>query len=443
MKNHKELNDDLLKNFLDRTFFKAWKISTEEKRNNNSLVNYSTLEFDMNPTCSLDCKYCYLSKHSEELMPKASWNNKKILDNLKIYLEWMKKNNFHPNLELFSGEPLVQNIGYEILDTILDWYDGKEQISISVPTNMDFLHYPDKTKRVFDYFEKFRKKNVSFFLSASVDGKYLEENRPHRSPLLKYDDAFYEKLFDFCSVTGTGFHPMVYSNGIEKWKDNFLWFQGMFEKYGLPWDSLYLLEVRNQEWSAKQCLELEKLIRFVTIWAWDKLGHNSDDMMTFLFKRHGYNILTNTLSTTGRGIGCSIQSTMQLRLGDLKFYPCHRTSYNFMEAGEFVVKDGKIDDITSINPALFFAINGMDITMQPMCTHCAMRAFCQGGCLGSQYETTGELFSPIPTVCRMFYTKLRAVFRVFEEIGILPRVLSYINRDKVEIYKYLKKENIL
>lgn len=449
MKNHRELNDELLNNFLNRTFFQSWKMTADERDRCGGFINYASLELELNPTCSLHCKYCYLSKYGKELMPKESWNNKKILKNLGYLLDWLKKEKLNPRLELFSGDPLVQNVGYDVLDMILDWYDNEAGTTLSVPTNMDFLHYEDKTQKVLDYYKKFAEKKINFYLSASVDGKFMEENRPHRSSLLKYDDAFYDKLFRFCKVTGTGFHPMVYSSGVERWKDNFLWFQDMFERYGIPWDNLYLLEVRNGEWTLDQCKELDKLIHFVGMWAWDKLGHDKDKMIEFIFDHHGYNILSNTLSSCGRGIGCSIQSTMMLRLGDLKFSPCHRTSYDFMNAGEFIIggtsigsKDGIIG-ISAINPSLFFAINAMNITMQPMCTSCAIRTFCQGGCLGSQYETTGDLFAPIPSVCRMFHWKLRATFNLFKEVGILPQVLKIINKDKAETHKYLVEENIL
>jgi hypothetical protein len=57
----------------------------------------------------------------------------------------------------------------------------------------------------------------------------MEENRPYKSNLdlpieVIRDDAYYDKCFDFVKNNGGGFHPMIYSKNIEKWKDNFLWF---------------------------------------------------------------------------------------------------------------------------------------------------------------------------------------------------------------------------
>lgn len=57
---------------------------------------------------------------------------------------------------------------------------------------------------------------------------------------------------------------MVYSNGIEYWVDNFMWFIKMFLKYNivkledlkfLPRFPIYLLEVRNPEWKRKHMIE--------------------------------------------------------------------------------------------------------------------------------------------------------------------------------------------
>jgi radical SAM protein with 4Fe4S-binding SPASM domain len=217
----------------------------------------------------------------------------------------------------------------------------------------------------------------------------------------------------------------------------------MFEKYGIPFNNLYLLEVRDPNWTVKQCEDFEQFIKFLVHWCWDACGHNLDKMIEFIFKGKGFNFLSNGVTTVGRGIGCSIQTALMLRLGDLKFSPCHRTSYDFMNGGEFKVKDGKIDGITAINPSLFFTINAFNISSVPMCNTCPISQFCSGGCLGSQYETTGDPFSPIPTVCRMNFYKLRALFSTYKEIGIMPKILNILGETKVNAYKYCLKENIL
>jgi radical SAM protein with 4Fe4S-binding SPASM domain len=442
---YKEQNDQLLNNFLNRTFFTSWGMTSKEREEKPYYSNYASLELGMNPTCSTKCKYCYLAKFGEDLIPKEAWDKKKILGNLFILLKWLKKNNFNPHLEIFSGDPLVQNVAYDMMEMICDWYGNKapDGSMLIIPTNMDFLHYNSKINSIFNFIERFAKKNVKLSLSASVDGLYLENNRPHRSPLLKYDETFYNRLFRFSAATGTGFHPMVYSEGIEMWPKNFLWFQEMFDKYKIPWSNLYLLEVRNKEWTIDQCVGLEKFMNFLVNWTWDKCDRDVDKMIDFIFRGKGFNILSNGMSTIGRGIGCSIQSTLMLHLGNLKFFPCHRTSYNFMDSGEFIVEDGEISNIKALNPAFLLAINSMNISGSPMCHSCPISQFCSGGCLGSQYETTGDPFSPIPSVCRMMHYKFRGIFNAYEEIGIMPKILGLIAKEKVEGYKFCLKEGVL
>ncbi|GAI96295.1 unnamed protein product, partial [marine sediment metagenome] len=152
-------------------------------------------------------------------------------------------------------------------------------------------------------------------------------------------------------------------------------------------------------------------------------------MVDFLFRR-AFNTLGSALSTTGRGLGCSIQSTIHLRLGDLVMAPCHRTSYKGMNYAHFEVKDGRIAGIIADNPELMTAIISLDGKNMPMCEVCLIKHLCSGGCLGSQFETTGDLFSPIPSVCRLEHARIMAMVEAYKEIGIYDTVLGRVNREK-------------
>ena len=76
------------------------------------------------------------------------------------------------------------------------------------------------------------------------------------------DDDYYERAFSFCKKYGYGFHPMVYSKGIDLWKKNFVWFQEMFKKHDLKFNSFMLLEVRNEEWTSSEAMELAEFTEF-------------------------------------------------------------------------------------------------------------------------------------------------------------------------------------
>jgi len=333
-----------------------------------------------------------------------------------LLTDWLRDSGFHGVIEIFSGEPTQLSFFWEILDYILD---NLPNAHVVIPTNMTFLLDEGLTKNM-----ETRLKTKRVHLSASIDGKYLQSlNRPFKFKQ-RYDDEFFEKAFTFAKKWHIGFHPMIYSNGIELWKKNFLWFMEMYEKYNLPKESLYLLEVRNEEWSVKQIYEFYKFTRFLVGYAFDVIA-NKDirAFKDFIFKKRGFNILSSPFTTIGRGIGCSIQSTLTVRLGDLAIVPCHRLAYDSFVAGRFVVRDGKIVGIEAENPETFISILTADIRNSPICETCILKHLCSGGCLGAQFESTGNLFAPIPTVCMAEHWKVLGILLEMKERDILYDVM--------------------
>jgi len=244
------------------------------------------------------------------------------------------------------------------------------------------------------------------------------------------DDEYYDKVFAFSKKWGSGFHPMIYSNRIEYWKENFLWFQQKYEEFGLNWKNLYLLEIRNVEWSNKQIKEFTEFLKFVYRWAFDKCEKDFKTFKKFIFDDKGFNLLHSSLTSVGRGIGCSIQSTLAVRTGDLAIVPCHRTSYSHLLLGRFRVKDGEITGVEALNPELWIAIASFTTRMQPYCETCMLSPLCVGGCLGAQLEVTGDMFTPIPTVCKMIHAKIKAQIEVLKELGVYERLVREINPPK-------------
>lgn len=539
-------NDEVMKSFLERTFYARWKNPVGKH-----LQNFSGIEFMLNARCNLACKYCYLARFGDQLFPEELNDEETTLRNLDTLIRWIKENDFYPKLELFTGETFTQPIAFKILDLIIDelgdpnWdkeylirsvakkqrkvrvvnassfqvgqlvhirnhkqfevnviasIEGnaiimKNPVSedkdihegykvsdksyvcdiervIVIPTNFTFLLSDVLTEKVEDLLQRAKDSNIRISLSASFDGKYCEANRPFKrnvaysevSPARvwswKYkgltdprDDAYYDKAFAFAKKWNFGFHPMVYSEHVEDWEKNFLWFQENFEKIGHPWMYLYLLEIRNVEWSDKQLQDYMKFIKFLWRWSYQKCGHNIERLFHFLFNNKGFNILSGVLSSTGRGIGCSIQATLFVRLGDLTIMPCHRTGYEHFKYGQFKVESGiqkikgyklkagkrikgytkdsgdRIIGVEAENVDLMMCIYSMDSANWPYCESCLINPLCNKGCLGSQYEVTGDLFTPIPTVCRMYHAKVRATVEVLTELKIFDTVLDRISSD--------------
>ena len=90
-------DDQLIENFLQKTFFSAWK---PENKDVTKYQNYKTLELQVNAACDLKCKYCYYAKYKNELYPPSIAKHSLTLKNLDIVLNWLTENNYRPNLEV-------------------------------------------------------------------------------------------------------------------------------------------------------------------------------------------------------------------------------------------------------------------------------------------------------------------------------------------------------
>ena len=435
----KKENDQVIENFLNRTFFSAWK--PENVGNTIKYGNYNSLELQINAACDLKCKYCYYAKYKKDLYPAQISGKSNILKNLDMVLAWLKKNNYYPHLEIFSGEPFFQDIGFEVLERLIDWQNENEvRHAIMIPTNYSFIFDDDKIQRMEDLFAKSKER---IFLSCSVDGKYSDANRPFIDGRIR-DDEYYDRMFKFSKKHMFGFHPMIYSENIEQWPENWLWFQENMKKYEIPFTHIYLLEVRNKEWNKKQIMEYYKFVRFVMRWTWNHVKDHviPEKFPKYVFDQKLFNMF-NIFSTNHRGLGCSMQSTTQLRLGDLTTSVCHRAAYKGHNLWRFRTNDKEITGIEGLNINLAIAAASFDFKNSPFCNYCTIREFCTGQCLGSMYETTGDPFMPIPTVCALEHAKVAGILDELKELGLWQHFYNWtgVKQNSIKVYyEYMQKE---
>jgi radical SAM protein with 4Fe4S-binding SPASM domain len=436
---------ELFEWFLENSFYKAWR---DYKTKEPHLLNYKHFELMINHKCNLKCKYCYMDKYHKAYFPKGSQNPQAILENTDMLIDWFAENGFAPKVEIFAGDslndPTCRKVIHKFLDACLEGrYVTHELI---LPTNGGWLLHENKIRDVEAIREKAEFAGVYCHFSFSVDGKYMDkENRPFKSDRLDYSDEFYHRMFSFmANHFASGPHPMVYSNNIENAKKNFLWWQEQMEKYNLPWNNLYMLEVRNAEWTVGQTQKYTEFIEFLLRWVWDKLGQDKARFVDWISKEHGFNIIGMPFAKTMRGMPCSIQSCMTLRLGDLTVIPCHRTAYKHMETAKMLTEDGKITGFEAKNIELWFAIQAIHNTVYPFCEGCNINNLCSGGCLGAQYEATGSLFTPIPSVCRLVHAKIATLVKVFLDFGVYTELLVRLDkatgRDLERIRKYITED---
>ncbi len=439
-------NNELVNNFLNKSFFKAWKWD----RNKPFPIEYGNMckfELQVTAACNLKCKYCYYEKYSnisplgdEGLYPSNISKPKDVLNNMDILFRWLEKNEMFPIFDIFSGELFATELGFKALEKTIDFYIRNKVTHryISVPSNMSFIEDDNKVKRIEGLIKKCKDSNNKLFISASIDGLYCEKNRPFKSGGHKRD---YDKLFAFCAKHEYLFHPMIYYDEIEHWKDNFLWFQQMVDKHKIPWSGVYLLEVRNDGWTVDSVKKANEFWEFVTIWTYNKVYPMFNDKYKTI--KH---ILTNSLlnvfsifSLIGRGMGCSIQSSVQLRLGDLTCNPCHRTSYSQFNTWKFEVEDNEITNIKALNQDLMIAVYTTAVTNFPYCQDCFIKHMCPGGCLGSQYESSGDLFTPIPSVCLLEHGKFYTILETMEKLDCIDSILKLVAPNiKSTILNYFK-----
>ena len=414
----KEENDELGRSFLERMYFEEWKKDVKDRSGNRT-----SLELDSHFDCNLDCKYCYVAKYGDELYPDE--DDSTLYENAEKVMEWLVENGMNPSLELFAGEPLVKDVNFEILEMIFQKFEDVEKSppDIVIPTNFTWVKSDKYLEKVEELMVKSREAGMPVHLSASIDGKYCADNRPP----IDFTEEDYEKIFDFAKEWNCGFHPMIYSEEIENWKDNWRWFQEKFDEYGMPFNNIYLLEVRNREWSKEQINEFGEFLKWLIDWTVYKVG--KERLLDFIFD-DGYNILSHSFCTVGRGIGCSIQSTVFLRLADLGIGPCHRLSYDQFMLAELVEEDGKIEDVDVKKPELLIGHTAFHNEYQPMCEKCTINKLCTGQCLGAMYEYTGDIFSPVPNVCRLEYKKVASLIEKFRELGLLKKLKFRVNDAK-------------
>jgi radical SAM protein with 4Fe4S-binding SPASM domain len=428
-------NEEFFKTFLESTFFDNWRNSTRDSMKHH---NYSSIEFSLGYACDLSCSYCYYTRYGKELYGKKSIKKENVLSNVEKVMKFIVKNNMLVNIEIFAGEIFVISYIWDIFDIILKHEAmlpvEKRPFAIIAPSNMSFLK--EGREEIFDKFAEYRQRfaelDIFFGISASVDGPFLDnDNRPSKTKK-PYTKEFYEKLISYGTEFDYGYHPMIYSTGIEHWIDNYLWFAQNIQT------NLYLLEVRNAEWNTKQSKQLYYFMKFLVHKIFKDSNENHDSFLEFLGKR-GTNIIESTYSTIGRGIGCSLQSTLQLNMNELSLSSCHRLAYDYLQAGTFDFHEDGGYDFNPGNVEMYIATHAVDSKSMVPCDSCAINELCSAGCLGANLEATGDAFINPPTMCAMEHAKILGIFEAFEEIGIVDRIYSMVPIRKASQIKNLLK----
>ena len=401
------------------------------------------LEFFISPVCNQKCEYCYLVNYGEQLYPKEYRDSETILKNLDIFIDFLIENDTMPTaLDLFTGEIWETPFGAQVLKKLMRMVNTPttNQLQIlTIPTNFSFITNDKARNMIEKYIEAFKFHGVEVVLSCSYDGPLIENiNRPFNNQENRVDKGTQEYadiLFEWCSRYGFGFHPMVNAFSIEKWPEQIKWWIDQIEKYNLNLYSYTMfLEVRNNNWTDDKITGYLKYLNTFIDYCIEHVHHNDiNDFMKYVCDigdsrcpnesvTRNYNTMGYSRSTNNKG--CSVDRMMCIRLGDLAWVPCHRTSYEKLIYGRFKVnQDNKIEGIQALNIPMYVAINSLTYKGHIKCDVCPINSICMRGCYGSQMEDSKEIFYPCDTVCELFMAKWLFLKEKYHQLCSQPGVL--------------------
>lgn len=462
---HKE-QDKIFEQYLDDVYFTNWRKRYDGTLDKNKRTNISSIELILFPHCNYNCTYCYITNHGKELYPEIPGESPElILSNLKKVLNWITDNNFKlETLDLFSAEFFAQNQWSDVLDIIYEHLTSTYKFInyMTIPTNMSFVMDDNKAKLVDSYIMKFGKFGVGIFLSASVDGLHCDNvSRPGST---KYNEEFYTRVFSFCQKYNFGFHPMMSATTVHAWKDNYTWFLDKYEEYGIQTSHRYtdkdhpnnrsrigtpfILEVRNNDWTEERIDVYEEFLRFEFKTLLERVFKNDLEWMSVCLLKIRNPEINNNIQNTmlsilpeGR-ITCSIQAQLFIRVRYLDIVPCHRTCYDKFQYGSFKLDDsGKICGYKANNIPLQMKIMEMNpLYSMPKCSHCKYQFICMNQCLGSMYESNGDLFTPCESVCNLLDRKYKTLISLYKEYDVFNMARKALKN--CDQYKSLNEVNL-
>lgn len=403
------------------------------------------------PDCNQSCSYCYLCKHKEELYPKELRNTETILKNLRIFLDYCLEQGFNPpRFDLFSGEIWDTQFGYDVLQVVYEAVQkGFCPDVIVIPSNFSFVLQDESLAIIDDYMTKFDKAGIRLCWSCSNDGWYLDSitrpfNDAEQYEIKKGTKAYYERIFNFCQKWHLGFHPMVSAHGIEHWCENFDWWMDELTNRNFDLlNSIMYLEVRNDDWTEDKIIHylkyLNHCVDYYTKYFKTHKILKSDPDAYFKWLHHklskGITGTYSPLFATSRQKhpGCTIHRTLVVRAGDLAIVPCHRTSYDQLIGGHYIVENDKItgvhaENIQMMNQVWFNNSHGV-----AKCGGCPYNSYCLKGCYGSQLESTGELFYPCSTVCDLYQARIIFLYFKYDKLGLIN------HKDDADMYELIEK----
>lgn len=445
------------------------------KYKNKMHISKYGIELILNPKCNQSCDYCYLSNFGEKLYPDL-FSTETIIENVKLFLDYIYniRKNFVYSIELFGGEIIQNNLVFDILDILMEYFEkikinhpylfGTDWINIIIPNNLSWVqNRSDLVEKLYKYKDKLEKKYMArIIFSWSTDGLYAIDTREKKELTQEY----YDKMIPFCKKMNTGAHPMVSAKNVKKWVNgNYEWWMEYYKNISngskSDWGPM-ILEVRNDDWDDESIEDFKQLLNIIMKKRLEMCNNDVEALAQHLFSDvelsesfilpplQNYDLirLNNYCNnvTENERTSCSMQTLIHLNCTNLSLPICHRLSYPLLTAIYFIADEKKqhIIDIHPHNLDAYFGLKFLKDYNQPGCYNCDYRNICLKGCFGAQYENTGDLLVHCKSVCKFFKEKYDHIIKLYNQYGVLDIALKkdYIKNKGMKEFLLLKSKDL-
>ena len=191
------------------------------------------------------------------------------------------------------------------------------------------------------------------------------------------------------------------------------------------------LEVRNDGWTEEKIKVYLEYLHHRFNYLFEQFDNDIDEIAKYffdknskhLFNHDNFDLITRFHHRDGIST-CSIQKSLVIRLSDLSIVPCHRLTYHQFLGGWFKVENDKIIGLKPNNVGQLINFKTFRYDLAPECCVCWNREHCLFGCLGSQFEWSGEVYLPILSVCDLQKAKTSFILKLFAESGVLASAIN-------------------
>lgn len=430
------------------------------------------IELIVRPECNQKCEYCYIARYGHDLYPfKERINNEQILKNIAMIIDYCftTRKCYVNHWELFAGDLFYDDLFFDILDIFYEKMSAYQRLYpqvflnhrglILTPCNFSFIDDDEKTQKVKDYIAKFDEDlNVEIGMSISTDGLYSVDTREAR----ELPEDHFDKLFKWTlEYPRNGFHPIISASNVRNAIKNYEWWKEMYDKYYgddrsmLPDFLPYWLEARNDEWTEDDIQEFENLLDYMIKDRFAMCGNDLDHFTYHLFIGDGANgtlegmVNLDLLCPRGnldpniiQQIGCSLSGLTVINVSNMTFVPCHRLTYKQFQGAKFEVQNDQIVDILPSSASAYINIKTHPNNVHPRCNDCCYNLMCHKGCLGAQFESSGELFLPCRSVCNLEKRIISKVLKTYKDMGVLQNASErhFIPKELYVIYDAILKD---